>query len=551
MLLPSHLRRSRHGIFYFRIILPTSIARAIGQTEVVRSLGIRCPRHARITGYQIWSQISPFLTKLDQLMTIDPKSINPNDVKKLIVEGLQIGADGSFSATRIETSSDPRVADQEMKTLLAMAQARREAERADGVSPEARARLEDEARKLKAEISEMLAKPDMPTQPLPPRPAKLQEAFDGYMLTKKGIAPSTKKSYTESFELFATMVGGKQRMVHEIDESEFMEFVEALAHVPLHANKRGHQIKTSKEMLASPPAGTGPNGELIELETLAAESANSIRTNILGFMDIAIRSGRRLGANPMERTLRHSDGEEEGGAEAFTETELKTIFDPASFGSAKRPTQFWPALLALYTGARLNELACLGLDDFIEEQGIPCIAIRHIPRKKPLSIQSKRKVPDARRTKNKVSRRLVPLHPDLYEIGIQDYIDDMRSIGATRFFPTLPLDSRGKRERNLSRDGNDYLRKIGVHIHRMKVMHSFRDTVCDMLGVSDMDEVQADQWTGHKNQSVKGKHYRSTVAIKLQAQYGFKALYYPFIDIEKIKYIKGCWNTWTTKHLAA
>ena len=111
--------------------------------------------------------------------------------------------------------------------------------RADGVSPEMRAKLDEEARKLKAEIAEMRAKPDTPAQPLPPRPANLQEAFDSYMLTKKGIAPSTKKSYTESFELFAKMVGGKQRMVHEVEESEFMEFVEALAHVPLHANKRG------------------------------------------------------------------------------------------------------------------------------------------------------------------------------------------------------------------------------------------------------------------------------------------------------------------------
>ena len=109
-------------------------------------------------------------------------------------------------------------------------------------------------------------------------------------------------------------------------------------------------------MLASPPAGTGPNGELIESETLAAESANSIRTNIVGFMDIAIRFGRRLGANPMEKTLRHSDGEEEGCAEAFTETELKTIFDPASVAKTKLPTQFWPALFALYIGASSKEL---------------------------------------------------------------------------------------------------------------------------------------------------------------------------------------------------
>jgi len=38
MLLPSHLRRSRHGVYYFRIILSERIAKALGQTELVRSL---------------------------------------------------------------------------------------------------------------------------------------------------------------------------------------------------------------------------------------------------------------------------------------------------------------------------------------------------------------------------------------------------------------------------------------------------------------------------------------------------------------------------------
>lgn len=39
MLLASHLRRSRHGIFYFRIVLPAPIAAILGQRELVRSLG--------------------------------------------------------------------------------------------------------------------------------------------------------------------------------------------------------------------------------------------------------------------------------------------------------------------------------------------------------------------------------------------------------------------------------------------------------------------------------------------------------------------------------
>jgi hypothetical protein len=35
-------------------------------------------------------------------MTIDPDSLDPASIKKLIVEGLTIGKDGSISAARIQ-----------------------------------------------------------------------------------------------------------------------------------------------------------------------------------------------------------------------------------------------------------------------------------------------------------------------------------------------------------------------------------------------------------------------------------------------------------------
>ena len=217
---------------------------------------------------------------------------------------------------------------------------------------------------------------------------------------------------------------------------------------------------------------------------------------------------------------------------------------------AKRPSQFWGMLLALYTGARLNEIACLDLIDFVEEKGIRCIAIRHIPRAKPHTIEHTRNPHSAKRTKNVESRRLVPLHPDLFEIGIETYIEDLRELGATRFFPTFPLDAKGKRERRLSHDGNEYLKLVGVHVERNKVMHSFRDTVCEMLSVDNMDDVRADQWTGHKNQSIKGRHYRrSKAAVELQAKEGFSALDFPFIDIDKLQYAKGWWNDYIRKNM--
>lgn len=564
MLLPSHLRRSRHGVYYFRIVLPDPIAAVLGQRELVRSLGIRSPKLARQSGYQLSLRIIPILERLQRIMAIDPNSIDPKDVRKLVVEDLVFHPDGGMKVGRVKTSDDPGVAEREMKALGDTAKAWRSVHNfTAGLDDEEFARRKAEAMKLRDEMLALAAPTpavaDAPTaRPgvvVPLRPATLQECYDAYEASKANIAGNTKDAYEASFQLFATLMGGANRMAHEISAVEFMEFNDALSHVPQHAKKRGIKLGRAAEIIANPPIRSDKNGDRIDDDIISGETANLHLTNLQGFFDYVISSGRREGENPFKTMIRHSDGNQGGGAVAFEESELRAIFDPDMLMQARRPGQFWGPLLALYTGARLNELACLDLVDFVMEKGIPCISIRFVPRAKPGTKnqkQSKKQAEAARSAKivkNAMSRRQVPLHPDLWEIGLQEYIDDMRSLGATRLFPTLPRDEKGKRERRLSHDGNEYLKKVGVHVNRQKVMHSFRDTVSDMLGISDMDTFGADQWTGHAPQGIKAKHYRSKVAVTIQAIEGFKALDFPFIDTERIQYRKGWWNDWIAANL--
>lgn len=488
-------------------------------------------------------------------MASNPLNLDPKDIKKLIVEGLEVRSDGGYSVQRLVTSDDPAVSEREMQQFRQMM--REHFESADVKAQ--RAAVEQAKAEERRQLEEILL-PGKKARP--PRAETLASAFAAYMATKSGIAPSTTKSYYESFELFAKLVGGEDRQTDEVTDAELMAFNEALAFVPLHAGKRGMVISKADEQIKKPkPTITFKDGTTVEAPMISAGSANAHRRNIMSFVDFLISSLRRDGANALLKSQRHSDGEEEGGAEAFTEEELRRIFDPSTFLDSVRPPSaqgkrgrktmrphlYWGPLLALYTGARANEIACLDIADFIVQDDIPCIQIRHVPRKKPNAIMH---TPvSKKRTKNKSSRRLIPIHPDLYELGLADYLDDLREIKATRLFPHLPMDSRHKRERYLSRDVNDYLKAVGVHEPRAKVLHSFRDTVSDMLGVSDMDEVQADQWTGHKNQSVKGRHYRSVVAVAQQAKCGFEALSFPYLDLDALRYPKGCWNDWLSKNM--
>lgn len=558
MLLPSYLRRSRHGIYYFRLVLPDRIAAVLGQRELVRSLGIRSPNIARYSGYQLSQRIKPLLERITTLMAIDPNSFNPKDIKKLVVQGLDFRPDGSMSVDRVETHNDPTIAEREMQIVRETAKNWRELHRDSHLAGLTDEEIEARRQRVEREKAELLAGLQATVQvaaasataTLPERPCTLEDGYKAY-ISKKKIAESTRKAYKGSFDVFAELIGGKQRMIHEIKLSEIQLFNEALAFVPAHATKRGIALKPAAELIKNPITQVNEDGDEEEVECISGNTANLHLTNLQTLFDSFIKSGRlpEGAKNPIEGLERHSDGNQEAGAEAFEEDELRRIFDPDVFMQAKRPTQFWGPLLALYTGARLNDLACLDMADFVIEKGIPCISIRFVPRAKPGTIPHKNARRSAKQTKTPVSRRHVPLHPDLWEIGLQDYIDDMKSIGATRLFPTLPADTKGKRERRMSHDGNEYLKKVGVHIPRIKVMHSFRDTVSDMLGLSDMDEFTADQWTGHATQGVKAKHYRRKVAIDIMAVKGFKALDFPFIDTERIQYQKAWWNEWTTTRM--
>jgi integrase len=113
--------------------------------------------------------------------------------------------------------------------------------------------------------------------------------------------------------------------------------------------------------------------------------------------------------------------------------ELKLLFGSPVFTSRARPVggrgeaAFWLPLLALFTGARLGELAPLTPADISTDAstGIAVITI-------------KEDLEQGRTLKTLVSRRAIPVHPELVRIGFLEFVDDVRSGGKeARLFPLL------------------------------------------------------------------------------------------------------------------
>lgn len=502
MRLPSHLRLSRHGIWCFRLVLPKPIADAIGQREIRKSLGTRCPITAKLIAYRLSGRILPIIREMKIKMAFDPNSLDPSKIRELTIDDMVIDKRaGTITIKGIQTNNDPEIAKLELAALATMAVS-------EEVSPELRAYREQERALFEANI------------PIPPpkvgKPCTLEDGITAFLKHKGDLAKGSLTTYTYRLNMLASLVGGKAKMLHDITEEDCIDAAESYRDQAPHASQRGE----GKE-------GTG---------IVSASTVKDMLTLWQSFFDWAIRTKRYTGPNPIKDIPRPSKSNEARGAESFKTSELGLIFQPQLFAAMKRPHQYWGPLLGLFTGARSNELSQLRLIDFVEEDGTRCINITHDPE-------------GGTRTKNADSKRTLPLHPTLWAIGLQDYLDDLKEIGATRLFPNLPADKHGKREKYLSRDFNEnLLEQVGLRKARVKVFHSFRDTVATKLATGKINPAHIADWLGHARQGTEGNHYIADLTLAEQVENIFPLLDFG-VDFSEFKYEKGRWNEWLRNNL--
>lgn len=186
-----------------------------------------------------------------------------------------------------------------------------------------------------------------------------------------------------------------------------------------------------------------------------------------------------------ERMLSYDDGE------------LARLLDYAS--RETRPARRWLPMLAVYTGARIGELAQLWGGQVTLRDGVPVIEIR--PSK------------DGGRLKTASSERVVPLHRAIIEAGFLDYVSER---GDAPLFYRDPA-KRGSEAKHPSKGTANHLaawvgklpgfddpRKSALHACR----HAFKSTGA-RLEISDslIDAIQ-----GHKDKTTAGTYRHFTVA---------------------------------------
>ncbi|WP_221174325.1 site-specific integrase [Luteibacter sp. 9135] len=174
--------------------------------------------------------------------------------------------------------------------------------------------------------------------------------------------------------------------------------------------------------------------------------------------------------------------------EPFSSADLQKIFAPDRVLNTQ-PHKYWTPILGLYTGARLNELAQLHVEDVEEIDGIWGIHIR-------------------RKTKNKASRRFIPLHPELIRLGFLSYVGDVRAARFEHLFPGLTWGVNGPGDAIGDWFNRTYLRKTCGIDDTTKVFHSFRHTFATVAERAGVPDGRIAQLTGHSTGgTVLRNHY--------------------------------------------
>jgi integrase len=325
--------------------------------------------------------------------------------------------------------------------------------------------LEGKKKRARGEVVETPTKPELPDSiqqdtgaTLGPadKPAHLLKLRDLLELWKTKSRPPAPKS-----------INTAERVVRQ--------FEEVCGNPPLVKLTRQHGLKFRDWLLAQ---GQSPR--------TAADRLGCV-TRLIQF---EIREQQRITVDPWATIEIEGSKERVIERKPIKADKLKALFSIPLFQAYELPSQqqagrdaaYWVPILGAYTGARVTELAQLLVSDIRQEDQLWC-----------LSIQDEQ---DWQSVKNRSSKRVIPMHPELVRLGLPEYAERMAQAGHLRLFPMAPVST-------LNNAGGPF----AVWFSKLKTakgwgqentFHSFRHTIETMLKRQEVYAFKINAYTGHK-----------------------------------------------------
>lgn len=272
---------------------------------------------------------------------------------------------------------------------------------------------------------------------------------------------------------------------YEDYQSKLKAFIEVNGDLPVRAIEKPHGIAFKDALVAK-----GLSAKTINEKYLAMVKAvlNWAATN--DYIELNLLTPVRASESKVKKEARVP----------YSLKALHAIFSSPIYTRGERPEDpdsgceaaFWLPLMALYTGARLEELAQLKVKDIQQDGSNFFILITDRD--------------DGSSVKTNESRRRVPIHAELIRMGLLVYANSVKHAGY--LFPELKVDKYGKRSSGWSKWWGQWCRETLSITDRRMVFHSFRHSFKDICRACSIEEAIHDALTGHTNGSV-GRSYGS------------------------------------------
>ena len=410
----------------------------------------------------------------------------------------------------------------------------------------------------------------------------LSEAIQKW-LTTGGIrfsAHTWKYSYEPSFRMMRELLATERRDIPQLDGSIVQNYLD----VRVRALTR-EAIEDLGASLQRMPAQQGKRPK-IEAPTLLAQAAEKhlavysagnvaqrLRHMLPWFDHAAEKEWIAEGVlSEFKLLLKDADARADNaaafsevrkaGTVALTPLEFKATYESDLYvqGAVKRDWMFWSDPGRLYSASRVSEFSQLHTDDIIIVDGIPCFSfINDIPSNPSdqhefAGLLSKAtSFEEYRRLKNKASRRVIPIAPQLIELGFMDFVRERQEAVGRHpgmLFLGLNWQSKSGYGRRPSEYTLELLKAAGVWQRRRKVGHSLRASCTQELQKVGMSGELLDRYLGHSTRTVREKNYNEgahgpayPVAIALEflrkVDFGVKFPTYAEIKQERAEWARN------------
>lgn len=166
-----------------------------------------------------------------------------------------------------------------------------------------------------------------------------------------------------------------------------------------------------------------------------------------------------------------------------------------------RDERFWIPLIAVFSGARQEEICQLRIEDIQQQAGIWVFDING---------------EEPRQLKNESAVRIVPIHRELIRIGFLKYVESQRKAGQDRVFPNLePGGADDRFGHGFTKWFTRYRRAVGLY-KEGKDFHSFRHSATTFLGQGDVEDSIIDRLTGHTTPGETSRYNKESFVAQLK-----------------------------------